>query len=570
MSSMDEMVLQLYECIANKRKQEGKSITATAAVPTQDDPRAAQEASAALKEFLGKAATLTTATAPTGQPTKDEMVARTKALEQFIGTTINHAPAAMTVATAPSAQASAPASQAAHGAAGGNGAPAAHGGTPAPTVAPAVATAAVPAAAAPVSSRPPQMCAKCNGDVDTAQALVAEAQAAYREAQAATAAALAEAKAAASGVATQATATAAAPGAVVTAGAGSSAGAPVAVQSAGNFQWKRHVATVETALRNKEIAVSEALLKVLNDVADVINVEPEIRIRLVTQLANIRLERGEYDEVQRTLTQVLQQLESGEDKKTVSAAYCLDTLAQCYQMQEKFEQAEKLRRAAVVIAEETLGGEHPDTGYFRERQEELRQLRSIAMIGQDDKTVLDKLMDEYNAAVAAGQPTEPPAVAPGDNVSGFMFDKYIANAKNALAQKNLREAEVALRTAVEKAETMPDNDERKVEGFRLMGSVLDLQTKSQEAVQFYERALTLAFKYKGWNDIQVAHSLRALADLHKKLSDLGLAKNYYKQAIGTYTFALGKDHETVAELQTVYQEFLDHLKEERKWKGWSA
>jgi tetratricopeptide (TPR) repeat protein len=218
-----------------------------------------------------------------------------------------------------------------------------------------------------------------------------------------------------------------------------------------------------------------------------------------------------------------------------------------------------------------LGGEHPDTAFFRERQEELRQERGVAMLGTDEasRTVLDKLTDEYNAAVAAGEAPQVAAASQGDNVSGFMYDKYLANGKNALAQKNLREAESCLRSAMEKGQGLADSDPRKCEGIRLLAMTIDMSGKPQDAIVLYENALTIAFKFIGWSDVQVAHSLASLAELHNKINDVGTARNYYKQAVATYSLALGKDHETTVALQAAYDAFMERMKEERKWKGWS-
>lgn len=337
------------------------------------------------------------------------------------------------------------------------------------------------------------------------------------------------------------------------------------------FRWKKHVTTVENALRKKEIPVAEALLTLLTELADILPVELTVRLRLMTQLANIKVERGQIAEAQVDLVKALKSVEGTESKKSLATAFCLDALAQCYQSEEKFEQSEKARRTAVIIAEDCLGAEHPDASYFRERLELARQVRAIAMIGSDEdsKTILDKLTDQYNALVAAGQTPEPPEAKVADSTAGYMFEKYLANGKNALAKKNALEAESALRSAVDKGQGLPDSDPRKCEGLRLLAAVVDAQGKQQEAKQLYETALTMAFKSIGWSDIEVAHSLAALAELHNKLGDVGIAKNYYKQAVATYALKLGKDDETTKTLQASYDAFIERIKEERKWTGWS-
>jgi tetratricopeptide (TPR) repeat protein len=255
----------------------------------------------------------------------------------------------------------------------------------------------------------------------------------------------------------------------------------------------------------------------------------------------------------------------------MEAAFCLDAIAQCHQQREAFDEAEKLRREAVIIGEELLGAEHPDVHGFRERLDKLRQDRNLSNIGQDEasKTLLDRLSDEYNAAVAAGQDTTLPE-QPSDNYSAFMVEKYIANGKTAMAQKNVREAESQFRLAVDKAEAVDNRDARKLEAIRLLAGILEPQGRDQEAKQLYEKALTLAFRYIGWQDVQVGHALCSLADLHRRLGELGLTKNYYKQSIATYSMTLGPEHETTIATQAKNNDFLDSIKEDTKWKGWSA
>jgi tetratricopeptide (TPR) repeat protein len=334
------------------------------------------------------------------------------------------------------------------------------------------------------------------------------------------------------------------------------------------FPWKRHIGSVEDSLRKKQTEVAECALKVLVDVAEVIDVEPAARARLLSQLGGIRLEQGNYVEAEETLNGALALLQSNDAMNTISAAFCLDNLAQCYLIKENYEVAEKTRRQAVTIAEDCLGGEHPDVGYFRERLDILRQERSLAQIGADDrsKTVLTVLTEEYNAAVAAGTYAEPQHKPP-DSYSGLMLDKFIANGKQALSQKNAREAESYFRSALEKAQNVPDNDPRKCEVMRALGSVLETQNKDNEAREMFEAALTVAFKNLGWHDINVAHSCHSLADLHNKIGDFGKSKNYYKQALTA--FKALKDEETAKILEEKYVQFIDRIKSERQWKNWS-
>jgi hypothetical protein len=342
-------------------------------------------------------------------------------------------------------------------------------------------------------------------------------------------------------------------------------------QAAANFPWRKHLTVVQDNINRKEIAAGEAILKVLIDASEAMSAETATRLRLMTQMGTIKMDNGHVGDAEQLLNQAAALMDKTGARKSVAGAYCLDGLAQCAQLQEDFENAEKLRREAVVIADDVLGAEHPEAAFFRERLEGLRQERQMFQMGGDEgsKTVLDKLTDEYNAAVAAGQTPEKPQLKPTEALAGLMFEKYTANAKSALAQKNMRDSESFLRSAMDKAEGISNDDIRKYEAIRLLAATLELQNKDAEAKQLYEQGLTLAFKYLGWNDPQVAHSLAALAELHSRINDFGLCKNYYKQAIAAYSVVLGNDDPKVLELKNKYEEFILRVKEERKWKGWS-
>jgi tetratricopeptide (TPR) repeat protein len=351
-------------------------------------------------------------------------------------------------------------------------------------------------------------------------------------------------------------------------------GGGTAIAGGAPFPWKRHIATVEESLRKRAVQVAEPLIKALLDAAEVISVEIPTRVRLMTQLGTIGIEQGKLAEAEETLKKAITIARSSEaatQADSIAKAFCLDALAQCYQQKEDFENAEKLRRQAVILADEALGAEHPDSGFFRERLENLRQQRQLAAIGADDdsKTLYDKLSEEYNAQLAAGVTPEAP-VQPADSYSALMFEKYFNMAKTAMAQKNTREAETNLRSAVEKAAGVPANDPRKCEALRLFAAVLEAAGKDNEARENYEEALRLAFKYLGFNDVQVADCLTGLGRIHSRLNDVGLAKNYLRQAITAYTATLGREHETTVGAQQLYDEFMDRLKTEARWKGWSA
>lgn len=354
-----------------------------------------------------------------------------------------------------------------------------------------------------------------------------------------------------------------------------SAGSAVAPGApAGNFAWKRHISTVEAAIRAKDVKVAEPIIKVLIDIAEVISTEPAVRVRLLTQLGTISLEQGKLAEAEETLTKgiaVVKSIESRTTADNIALAFCLDGLAQCAVEKDDFEQGEKLRRQAVVLSEDALGAEHPDASYFRERLELMRQQRQLANIGNDEgsKTVLDKLTAAYNAKIAAGESVELPEEKPADSYSGFMFDKFMTMAKTSLAQKNLMEAENNLRSAMQKADGMANSDPRKSEGMRTLAQVLQQTKKENEAKELYEKALTHAFTYIGWNDLQVAHCLAALAEIHAAMSDFGTAKNYFKQALTVYKNVLGNEDEHTKAAQEKYDQFIERLQSEAQWKGWS-
>jgi len=566
MSSLESALEQLNQAIVKKITQDGRGPEALVSNQTQpEDEQQAKEASAALANFLGSISAAAPPDKNGESPAPEQPPANRQALEQFIGAAIDSP--VTSSATAGNIQAPVP-------------------GQVSPVPPP-------PAAAAKVASW--ETCPHCGRPpLDTA---AREQPPAVPSAAPSTPLSVPD------------------PSPEPTAPQEPATPTPAMSppdKSTSAVPWKQRMAEAESAQKNGDVDTAEAILEELNILAQTVAIEIPVRMRLVTQLATIRMDRGKVDEARELLTETLNVVKTTEFKKDIATAFCLDLLAQCFRLHNEFDEAEHSYCSAILIAEKALGKEHPGTEYFRRRQETFRQEHIKSLIDppgskssqpikpeaiepeaapppaeskpiqveareseeteqeetqsnasqEENRTILDKLIQDSSAAAGAEKSPQSSAIAISDPVSTTMVDKHLTNAKNFLNRGDVREAEFSVRSAMEKSGSLADSDERKSEILRFMAMIRDKQGKSAEAMELYEQALTTAFIHLGHSHIQVAHCLKDLAELQVKQDQLNLAKSYYRQAILLYTSTLGDTHQTTVELRTAYENFLDDLKEE--------
>lgn len=341
--------------------------------------------------------------------------------------------------------------------------------------------------------------------------------------------------------------------------------------SAEAFPWSKHLAVIQAAIEKKNDALAEAVLNVLLDVGNVVEVEPSTRINMMAKLGVLEHKQGKTAEAQQRFADALALADSSGLGEDASVAFVLDGLADCHQAAEEYDEAEKLRRRAIVIADERFGQEHPNTGFLREKQSAARQERELAQLGRDEgsKTLFDILAEQLAARGGEREP-EPPHDPSQENVAVFLFDKYLTNGRKDMSQKNWREAEGSLRSAVDRSQAFKPSDPRRCESLRLLAQVLEELGKVDEARSYYEQALTLAFKHIGGNSAESAKCMEMLGDHFSRKDEFGLAKNYYKQASNAFVLSVGGHHPDAVSAQEKLASLLSRVKEERKWGGWSA
>jgi tetratricopeptide (TPR) repeat protein len=343
------------------------------------------------------------------------------------------------------------------------------------------------------------------------------------------------------------------------------------------FPWKKHIGSVHTAIEKNQDAVAEAVLNVLLDLATVLPPDASAQVDLVSRLGYLQHRAGNVPAAQERFSQALKFAEDAGLSEDQCISFCLDGLADCHQSNEDFDQSEKLRQRAVVIADKALGAEHPSTGYLREKLQACREERNIATLGSDEasKTLFDKLCEQQQANPPVIEET--PAAAPSagapegdDKFAVFMWEKFVSNGNKELAQKNLRDAEGAFKSAVEKSDQLKPSDPRRCETLCLLAHVLEQEGKIDEAIASYEKALTIAFNHIGGNTAETARCMQLLGDVFSSKADFGLAKNYYKQASNAFIISVGRQHPDAVAAQEKLAWLIARVKEEKKWGGWSV
>lgn len=303
MSTLESLLVQLKKQLAEKQAE---NPTRVSSEPKQDNAVDPKVASAALKEFLNKASTPRQTS--NGLPDEDPMLvaSRRKALSTFIGTPISGVFQNTPLsATVSSASPAAAAPSSGHGASSHGSSPHASGNGTVAALASAAATATAPAPAV----TPPQPAA------------------------------------------------AVAP----------SAPPATPCKCRTPFAWSKHINTIEGALQMGDFHFAESLISLLNDTAAAVTIDPSAQARLKSQQARVRIERKQFTEAESDLAAAIRSLEGTAYKRSIGAAYCLHALAQCYQRQNKLEQAQAAQRNAISIAEECLGPMDPEAKLFKQK-----------------------------------------------------------------------------------------------------------------------------------------------------------------------------------------------------------
>lgn len=336
--------------------------------------------------------------------------------------------------------------------------------------------------------------------------------------------------------------------------------------AAAEFPWEKHLTSVKIAMAKKNDALAGELLHVLLDVAQCMQPGGDVRLDLLARLGHVELRLKGSDVAKRRFESALQLAKELGLQEHPSAAYCLDGLADCFETNLEFTRSETARKKALAIAERTLGEKHQHTQMLRDRLNTLRQEHQADLYGSHVKTTFDQLLDREQQPHP--QDSEQTVDKTDESVAVVMFEKYLTNAKKEIAQKNWREAENCLNSAVDKCNVFAKTDPRRYETLRLLANVLCEGGKSAQSRQCYEKALALAFDNIGAYCEETARCMDLLGDLYMREDDIVSAKNYYQQAISAYRASVGL--EKAGETQKKYNALIARIQEERKWQGWSV
>jgi CHAT domain-containing protein/Tfp pilus assembly protein PilF len=240
--------------------------------------------------------------------------------------------------------------------------------------------------------------------------------------------------------------------------------------------------------------------------------------------------QGHYEEAVRVAREALKIAEEKFGPDHPKVAISLNDLAEVYRKQARYAEAEPLYKRMLVIREKTFGPSHPDVA------ESLNGLAGL--YGSQGKYVETELL--YKQALAIREKTlgkDHPDVAESINGLAVLYR----------AQGRYKEAEPLFSRALAIREKALGPDHPDVA--RSLNSVAGLygsQGKYIEAEPLYRRALAILEKALGPDHPDVADSLNGLAGLYHSQSKYSEAEPLYRRALAIREKALGPDHPSVA------------------------
>lgn len=196
----------------------------------------------------------------------------------------------------------------------------------------------------------------------------------------------------------------------------------------------------------------------------------------------------------------------------------------------KYEEAEKVVRQSLEIAEKKYGAEHHRTG---------TSLNNLAM--------LYKSQGRYSDA----EPLYKRSLAIFEKILGKEH-LGIAICLNNLAslyqlQGKYADAEPLFKRALEIREKIQGKEHPDtVAGLDNLASIYKLQGKYSSAEPLYRRALEINEKLRGKEHPDTAYSLNNLAELYREQGRYSDAEPLYKRALEIYEKVLGKEHSNTA------------------------
>ena len=250
----------------------------------------------------------------------------------------------------------------------------------------------------------------------------------------------------------------------------------------------------------------------------------------LNNLANVYQEQGKYAEAEDLNQRALAITEKALGSNHPDVAQSFHNLAMVYDFQGKYAEAAELYQRAFAIWEKALGSSHPDVA---------NSLNSLANVyhkqGKNAKAV-----ELYQRALAIKEKalgsSHPEVAGSLNNLAIVYFEQGEYTEAAQLHQRALAIREKAL------GPSHPD-----VAGsLGNLANVYYEQGKYTEAAELYQRALAISEKAFGPSHPDVAGSLNNLANVYYEQGRYTEAAELYQRAIAIREKALGPNHPEVA------------------------
>jgi tetratricopeptide (TPR) repeat protein len=212
-------------------------------------------------------------------------------------------------------------------------------------------------------------------------------------------------------------------------------------------------------------------------------------------LAQVYVHLGNYSQAQPLFKRALGIVDKPDDDTLLPYLAVIETdLGSMYFAEAKYEISEPHFKRAVTAATKALGANHQWTTTI-----EGMYAASLKQLGRTNEA---KAIER--AAVAKANEIQSPI---------FIWNKLIAQADAAIASKQFRDAEAALKRAMEASQKLPEEPMLQVVTLNKHGQMLLLQELPELAIAKFKQAQTLADAALGLEDKSVLEHAKQLADL---------------------------------------------------------
>jgi CHAT domain-containing protein/Tfp pilus assembly protein PilF len=247
-------------------------------------------------------------------------------------------------------------------------------------------------------------------------------------------------------------------------------------------------------------------------------------------LANVYQSQGRYADAEGLYQRALAIKEKALGANHPNVATTLNNLANVYQLQGKYADAAATYQRALAIYEKALGANHPDVAVT---------LNNLAVVYESQGKYADA-EGLYRRALAIEEKalgTNHPDVALTLNNLAMVYE----------SQGKYADAEGLYRRALAIREKALGADHPDVaQTLNNLAMVYESQGKHADAEGLYRRALAIKGKALGANHPGVANSLNNLAGVYQSQGKYADAEGLYQRALAIYEKALGANHPDVA------------------------